>query len=160
MPVEKVVCYVSAPIRGIPNIYFSHLNNMKIAQLVWGLFWSNHIFMVWPLLWLSTCWLCTVLHVLHVLTLHFAPIDGYNWSENGEISKMRNTLFVHLWWAPNICSIRSTIYLIMFLTVISKVFQHNSNPLVQLSIFLIHFSVGTYRLSSHARLEAFSSELN
>jgi len=35
------------------------------------------------------------------------------------------------------------------------VFQHNSNLLVQLSIFLIYLFVGTYRLSSHARLEAF-----
>jgi hypothetical protein len=37
------------------------------------------------------------------------------------------------------------------------VFQHNSdtNLLVQLSIFLIDLFVGTYRLSSHARLEAF-----
>ena len=26
---------------------------MEIAQLVWGLFWTNQIFMVWPLLWLS-----------------------------------------------------------------------------------------------------------
>ena len=38
------------------------------------------------------------------------------------------------------------------------VFQHKSevfNSLVQLSIFLIDLFVGTYRLSSHARLEAF-----
>ena len=42
-------------------------------------------------------------------------------------------------------------YLIIFLKVISKVLF--SNSLVQLSIFLIDF-VGTYRLSSHARLEA------
>ena len=38
------------------------------------------------------------------------------------------------------------------------VFQHNSrftNLLVQLSIFLFNLYVGTYRLSSHARLEAF-----
>jgi len=34
------------------------------------------------------------------------------------------------------------------------VFQH-TNLLVQLSIFLIDLFVGTYRLSSHARLEAF-----
>jgi hypothetical protein len=26
---------------------------MKVAQLVWGLFWTDQIFMVWPLLWLS-----------------------------------------------------------------------------------------------------------
>jgi hypothetical protein len=30
----------------------SHLN-MKIAKLVWGLFWTIQVFMVWPLLWLS-----------------------------------------------------------------------------------------------------------
>jgi hypothetical protein len=36
------------------------------------------------------------------------------------------------------------------------VFQHKfTNLLVQLSIFLIDLFVGTYRLSSHARLEAF-----
>ena len=35
------------------------------------------------------------------------------------------------------------------------VFQHNYDLLVQLSIFLIDLFVGTYRLSSHARLEAF-----
>jgi len=35
------------------------------------------------------------------------------------------------------------------------VFQHNSNLLVQLSIFFIYLFVGTNRLSSHARLEAF-----
>ena len=38
------------------------------------------------------------------------------------------------------------------------VLQHNSEVyklLVQLSIFLIDLFVGTYRLSSHARLEAF-----
>jgi hypothetical protein len=50
--------------------------------------------------------------------------------------------------------------LIIFLKVISKVLfiQHNSevyNLLVQLSIFLMDLFVGTYRLSSHSRLEAF-----
>jgi hypothetical protein len=35
------------------------------------------------------------------------------------------------------------------------VFQQLTNSLVQLSIFLIDLFVGTYRLSSHARLEAF-----
>ena len=48
----------------------------------------------------------------------------------------------------------------MFLKVISKVLFSNITQrftisLVQLSIFLIVFFVGTYRLSSHARLEAF-----
>jgi uncharacterized membrane protein YqjE len=33
--------------------------------------------------------------------------------------------------------------------------QKSTNLLVQLSIFLIYLFVGTYRLSSHARLEAF-----
>jgi hypothetical protein len=33
--------------------------------------------------------------------------------------------------------------------------QRFTNLLVQLSIFLINLFVGTYRLSSHARLEAF-----
>jgi hypothetical protein len=33
--------------------------------------------------------------------------------------------------------------------------QKFTNLLVQLSIFLIDLFVGTYRLSSHARLEAF-----
>jgi hypothetical protein len=55
---------------------------------------------------------------------------------------------------------RSTIYLIIFLKVISKVLFFNitrrfTNLLVQLSIFLIDLFVGTYRLSSYARLEAF-----
>jgi len=50
--------------------------------------------------------------------------------------------------------------LIIFLKVISKVLFFNitqkfTNLLVQLSIFLIYLFVGTYRLSSHARLEAF-----
>ena len=35
------------------------------------------------------------------------------------------------------------------------VFQQLTNSLVQLSIFLIDLFVGTYRLSSYARLEAF-----
>jgi hypothetical protein len=54
----------------------------------------------------------------------------------------------------------STIYLIIFLMVTSKVLifsisQGFTNSLVQLSIFLINLFVGTYGLSSHARLEAF-----
>jgi len=54
----------------------------------------------------------------------------------------------------------SSTYLIIFLKVISKVLFFNitrkfTNLLVQLSIFLIDLFVGTYRLSSHARLEAF-----
>ena len=47
-----------------------------------------------------------------------------------------------------------------FLKVISKVLFFNitqkfTNLLVQLSMFLIDLFVGTYRLSSHARLEAY-----
>ena len=38
------------------------------------------------------------------------------------------------------------------------VFQHNSDLLVQLLTFLIDLFVGTYRLSSHARLEAFVNQ--
>jgi hypothetical protein len=30
----------------------SHFN-MKIAHLIWGLFWTNLIIMVWPISWLS-----------------------------------------------------------------------------------------------------------
>ena len=48
--------------------------------------------------------------------------------------------------------------LIIFLKVISKGLFDNSEvykSLMQLSIFLIDLFVGTYRLSSHARLEAF-----
>ena len=61
---------------------------------------------------------------------------------------------------PNIYGTSSSTYLIIFLKVISKVLFFNitrrfTNLLVQLSIFLIDLFVGTYRLSSHARLEAF-----
>jgi hypothetical protein len=60
---------------------------------------------------------------------------------------------------PNIYYTSSSTYLIIFLKVISKVLFFNitqkfTNLLVQLSIFLIDLFVGTYRLSSHARLEA------
>ena len=75
-----------------------------------------------------------------------------NLCENRDYIKMRNTLYFHV-WAPNIYGTSSTIYLIIFLRVISKFLFTNS--LVQLSIFLIKLFVGTYRLSSHARLEAF-----
>ena len=81
-----------------------------------------------------------------------------NLCDNGELFKMRN-IFFHV-WAPNIYGTSSTIYLIIFLKVISKVLFFNitqrfTNSLVQLSIFFIDLFVGTYRLSSHARLEAF-----
>ena len=68
-------------------------------------------------------------------------------------------------WAPNIYGTSSTTYLIIFLKVISKVLFYNISQrftysCVQLSIFLIDFFVGTYRLSSHARLEAFVIQTN
>ena len=79
--------------------------------------------------------------------------------KTGIIFKMRNTLFFHV-SVPNIYGTSSSTYLIVFLKVISKVLFFNilrsfTNLLVQLSIFLFDLFVGTYRLSSHARLEAF-----
>jgi len=68
-------------------------------------------------------------------------------------STMRSTSFFHV-SVPNIYGTSSSTYLIIFLKVISKVLFFNTT-LVQLSIFLIDLFVGTYRLSSHARLEAF-----
>ena len=73
-----------------------------------------------------------------------------NLCENGDY--IQDETFFHV-WAPNIYGTSSTIYLIIFLRVISKFLFTNS--LVQLSIFLINLFVGTYGLSSHARLEAF-----
>jgi len=75
------------------------------------------------------------------------------------IFKMRSTSFFHV-SVPNIYGTSSSTYLIIFLKVISKVLFFNitqkfTNLLVQLSIFLIDLFVGNYRLSSHARLEAF-----
>jgi hypothetical protein len=73
---------------------------------------------------------------------------------------MRNTSFFHV-SVPNIYGTSSSTYLIIFLKVISKVLFFNiitqkfANLLVQLSFFLIDLFVGTYRLSSYARLEAF-----
>ena len=72
---------------------------------------------------------------------------------------MRNTLSLHV-WAPNIYGTSPTLYLIIFLKVISKVLFFNTtqkftNSLVQLSIFLTCLFVKTSRLSSHAKLEAF-----
>jgi len=79
--------------------------------------------------------------------------------KTGIIFKMRSTSFFHV-SVPNIYGTSSSTYLIIFLKVISKVLFFNinqkfTNSLVQLSIFLIDLFVGTYRLSSHARLEAF-----
>jgi len=75
------------------------------------------------------------------------------------ITFKRNTSFFHV-SVPSIYGTGSSIYLIIFLKVISKVLFFNitqkfTNLLVQLSIFFIELFVGTYRLSSHARLEAF-----
>jgi hypothetical protein len=85
-----------------------------------------------------------------------------NLCENGNyiiIFKIRNTLFFHV-SVPNIYGTSSSTYLIIFLKVVSEVLFFNitqkfTNLLMQLSIFLIDLFVGTYRLSSHARLEAF-----
>ena len=88
------------------------------------------------------------------------------WKRGSYSLKMRSTLFFHV-SVPNIYGTSSSTYLIIFLKVISKVLYFNitqkfTNLLVQLSIFLIDLFVGTYRLSSHARLEAFviQSKLN
>jgi len=79
--------------------------------------------------------------------------------KTGIIFRMRGTSFFHV-SVPNIYGTSSSTYWIIFLKVISKVLFFNltkkfTNLLVQLSIFLIDLFVGTYRLSSHARLEAF-----
>ena len=79
--------------------------------------------------------------------------------KTGIIFKMRSTSFFHV-SISNIYGTSSSTYLIIFLKVISKVLLFNvtqkfTHLLVQLSIFLIDLFVGTYRLSSHARLEAF-----
>jgi len=79
--------------------------------------------------------------------------------KTGIILKMNNTSFFHV-SVPNIYGTSSSTNLIMLLKVISKVLFFNitqkfTNLLVRLSIFLIDLFVGTCRLSSHARLEAF-----
>ena len=73
--------------------------------------------------------------------------------KTGIIFKMRNTLFFHV-SVPNIYGTTSSIFLILFLKVISKVLFFNITQ-IQLSISLIDLFVGTCRSSSHARLEAF-----
>ena len=82
--------------------------------------------------------------------------------KTGIIFKMRSTSFFHV-SVPNIYGTSSSTYLTIFLKVISKVLFFNitqkfTNLLVQLSIILIDLFVGTYRLSSHARLEAFVNQ--
>jgi len=81
-------------------------------------------------------------------------IRQYSSEGKGGISRSAGST-LH-WFLP----IETLTALIIFLKVISKVLFFNitqkfTNLLVQLSIFLIDLFVGTYRLSSHARLEAF-----
>jgi len=73
------------------------------------------------------------------------------------IPKMRNTLCVHV-YTLNIYGTSSTIYSIIFLKVISKVLFFNITHLQLISAAVDLFDwifVGTYKFSSHARLEAF-----
>ena len=77
---------------------------------------------------------------------------------HGDFQDEKHVAYFHV-SVPNIYGTSSSIYLIIFLKVIPKVLFFNiiqkfTNLLVQLSIFLIDSFVGTYRLSSHARLEA------
>jgi hypothetical protein len=66
-----------------------------------------------------------------------------NLCENGDY--IQDETFFHV-WAPNIYGTSSTIYLILFLKVISKVMFFNINSWVQLSIFLIYLFVMLYLL--------------
>jgi len=91
--------------------------------------------------------------------LHFCirSLKVYAGSRQRALRKEKTFFHVSV---PNIYGTSSSTYLIIFLKVISKVLFFNitqkfTNLLVQLSIFLIDLFVGTYRLSSHARLEAF-----
>jgi hypothetical protein len=76
-------------------------------------------------------------------------------SSTGIIIKMRRTSFFNV-SVPNIYGTSSSAYLIIFLKVISKVLFFNITQKFS-SAAVDHFDlfVGTYRLSSHARLEAF-----
>jgi len=100
-------------------------------------------------------------------------VEVWNWQESGQSARVCNlcenasrweTRYYFMYGHQTFTS--STIYLIIILTVISKVLFFNvtqrfTNSLAQLSIFLIEFFVGTYyRLSSHARLEAFVIQTN
>jgi len=90
---------------------------------------------------------------------HMLYADDLTLTANDPVQfKMRSTSFFHV-SVPNSYGTSSSTYLIIFLKVISKVLFFNitqfANFLVQLSIFLIDLFVGTYKLSSHARLEAF-----
>ena len=84
-----------------------------------------------------------------------------NLCETG-IFKMRNTPFFHV-SVPNIYGTSSSTYDNIFEGDMKGfVLQHNSevNKFMQLSILLIDLFVGTYRLSSHARLQAFLNYTN
>jgi hypothetical protein len=72
--------------------------------------------------------------------------------KSGIIFKMRNTLFFHV----SVLEIYGTSWSTNLINSgdINVLFFNITNLLVQLSIFLIDLFVGTYRLSSHARLEA------
>ena len=74
-----------------------------------------------------------------------------NLCENGDYIQDEKRLFSHV-SVPNIYGTNATIYLIIFLKVISKVLFFN----ITQRFFLIDLFVGTYMLSSHARLEASS----
>ena len=77
--------------------------------------------------------------------------------KTGIIFKMRSTSFFHV-SVPNIYGTSSSTYDNIFEGDMKGfVLQHNSevNKFMQLSILLIDLFVGTYRLSSHARLQAF-----
>jgi len=75
--------------------------------------------------------------------------------KTGIIFKMRRTSFFHV-SVRNIYGTSSSTYLKVILKVLFfNITQKFTNLLVQLSIFFIDLFVGTYRLSSHARLEAF-----
>jgi len=101
------------------------------------------------------------LHAFAPLSSEFIPFLACHHSiTNFEINAFLNHSSIFHVSVPNIYGTSSSPYLIIFLKVISKVLFFNitqkfTNLLVQLSIFLIDLFVGTHRLSSHARLEAF-----
>ena len=76
-----------------------------------------------------------------IICLH----EHYRRNEIGLIVKLRHQ-FIHLF---------ENIYEVISKVLFFNITQKFTNLLVQLSIFLIDLFVGTYRLSSHARLEAF-----
>jgi hypothetical protein len=66
------------------------------------------------------------------------------------ICKMSNTLFFNV-WAPNIYSTSSTFLKVILKVLFFNISQRISTPYA--AVDLIDLFVGTYRLSSHARLE-------